>query len=279
MGNSWRAAAVPAAILAALLAAAAGVRGDDSHLWGASAALTAGPEVRDPFFEFCVGLAEGDSLGAWTGVDLARRIAATGRRSKLPVEMVVRIERRAIPASEQPISRDRRATRRWRVELDADLSRPLPYSILGYHPGTLHVSRVLEAFEWIMPGASVRVDGPDGPELRVGTLHALRLEAGHVVLDADGLVDKLLGKKLDDTWTEAFVLARVDGAADPRENGLNGVALGRSRTGRPLNGAFDFRRDEVLPNGRPAARALSGLCRPVVAPYERPDPRAWSWKP
>ena len=100
-----------------------------------------------------------------------------------------------------------------------------------------------------------------------------------MVLDADGLVDKLLGKKLDDTWTEAFVLARVDGAADPRENGLNGVALGRSRSGRPLSGAFDFRRDEVLPNGRPAARALSVLCRPVVAPYEQPDPRAWSWRP
>ncbi|NTV04296.1 hypothetical protein HGA89_05205 [bacterium] len=165
------------------------------------------------------------------------------------------------------------------MELDADLARPLPYSILGYHPGTLHVSRVLEALEWVLPGTSVRVDGPDGPELRVGAMHALRLEAGHVILDADGLVDRLLGKKLDDTWTEAFVLARVEGAADPRENGLNGVALGRARNGRPLSGAFDFRRDEVLPNGRPAARALSGLCRPVVAPYEQPDPRAWSWRP
>lgn len=275
MGNPLLAAAV----LAALLSVAGPARGADDHLWAAPVPPTAGPEVRDPFFAFCVALAEGDSLGVWSGPDLAARIAATGRLSKLPVEMIVRLERREVPLPLQPAHRGRHAARRWRVELDGDLARPLPYSILGYHPGTLHVSRVLEALEWVLPGSSVRVDGPDGPELRVGTMHALRLEVGHVILDADGLVDKLLGKKLDDTWTEAFVLARVDGAADPRENGLNGVALGRSRNGRPLNGAFDFRRDEVLPNGRPAARALSGLCRPVVAPYERPDPRAWSWKP
>lgn len=264
---------------AAFLLAAGTARGDDSLLWGAPAAPAAGPEVRDPFFAFCVALAEGDSLGVWSGPELTARIAATGRLSKLPVEMIVRLERREVPLPLQPAHRGRHAARRWRVELDGDLARPLPYSILGYHPGTLHVSRVLEALEWVLPGSAVRVDGDDGPELRVGTMHALRLEVGHVILDADGLVDRLLGKKLDDTWTEAFVLARVDGAADPRENGLNGVALGRSRNGRPLNGAFDFRRDEVLPNGRPAARALSGLCRPVVAPYEQPDPRAWSWRP
>jgi len=275
MGNSRFAAAA----LAALLLAAGPARGEDDHLWSAPAATAAGPEVRDPFFAFCVALAEGDSLGVWTGRELAARLAATGRRSQLPVESVVLLERREVPPALQPTHRDRRATRRWRIELDADLARPLPYSILGYHPGTLHVSRVLEALEWVLPGSAVRVDGPGGPELRVGTMHALRLESGHVILDADGLVDKLLGKKLDDTWTEAFVLARVEGAADPRENGLNGVALGRARNGRPLSGAFDFRRDEVLPNGRPAARALSGLCRPVVAPYERPDPRAWSWQP
>ena len=275
MGNSLFAAAV----LAALLSACGPARGADDLPWPAPAAPAAEPEVRDPFFAFCVALAEGDSLGVWTGQELTARFAATGRRSKLPVETLVSLERREVPLPLQPTRRDRRATRRWRVELDADLARPLPYSILGYHPGTLHVSRVLEALEWVLPGSAVRVDGDDGPELRVGAMHALRLEVGHVILDADGLVDKLLGKKLDDTWTEAFVLARVDGAADARENGLNGVALGRARNGRPLSGAFDFRRDEVLPNGRPAARALSGLCRPVVAPYEQPDPRAWSWKP
>ncbi|MDO9693257.1 MAG: hypothetical protein Q7W56_00845 [Candidatus Latescibacteria bacterium] len=268
-----------AAVLAALLSACGPARGADDLPWPAPAPPAAGPEVRDPFFAFCVALAEGDSLGVWRGPELAARFAATGRRSKLPVETLVSLERREVPPPLQPTHGDRRATRRWRVELDADLARPLPYSILGYHPGTLHVSRVLEALEWVLPGSAVRVDGDDGPELRVGTMHALRLEVGHVILDADGLVDKLLGKKLDDTWTEAFVLARVDGAADPRENGLNGVALGRARNGRPLSGAFDFRRDEVLPNGRPAARALSGLCRPVVAPYGHPDPRAWSWRP
>ncbi|NTV04849.1 hypothetical protein HGA89_08100, partial [bacterium] len=159
MGNSRFAAAV----LAALLIAVGSARGGDDHLWGAPAAAAAEPEVRDPFFAFCVALAEGDSLGVWSGPELAARIAATGRRSKLPVEMIVRIERREVPLPLQPAHRGRHAARRWRVELDGDLARPLPYSILGYHPGTLHVSRVLEALEWVLPGTSVRVDGPDGP--------------------------------------------------------------------------------------------------------------------
>ena len=36
--------------------------------------------------------------------------------------------------------------------------------------------------------------------------------------------------------------------------------------------------DEVLPNGRPVARAMSGYSRPVVAPRVEPeDSRAWHW--
>ena len=101
-----------------------------------------------------------------------------------------------------------------------------------------------------------------------------------MVLDVDYLVDKILGRYLDDTWTEAFLISRIDEAPEPEDLGLHGMALGRSRKGRPVSGAFDFSQDKVLPNGRPVAKVLSAYARTWVAPWKEPEgSRAWSWKP
>lgn len=240
----------------------------------------AAPEIRDPFFDFCIGLVEGDSLGVWTGADLAAHAVGLGRQSKLPLDRIVRIERRTALPEEVVGDWTARTDRRWRIELAEALALPLPYSILGYHPGTLHVSRVIDATEWNYPVSILRVPGEKPPRrVRILGITAVRIETGHFVLDVDGWLDRLLGKKLDDTWVEAFVLGRVVDSGDPEELGLQGIALGRSRDGRALSGAFDFKHDAVLPNGLPVARTLAGHCRAAVAPIDRPDPRAWSWQP
>ena len=53
---------------------------DDDDLWdndhdsrSVEEILASGPEIRDPFFEICLGLVQGDSLGVWTGDELAAR--------------------------------------------------------------------------------------------------------------------------------------------------------------------------------------------------------------
>jgi hypothetical protein len=240
----------------------------------------AGPEIRDPFFAFCLAMIESDSLGVWTTDDLAAYAASLGRRSRLPLDVVRSIARSAARPDEVQGDWTARMDRIWRLELGEDLALPLPYSILGYHPGTLHVSRLIEAGEWTFAATSLLLPAAEPPRrFRVYGVAALRIETGHFVLDVDGWLDRLLGKKLDDTWVEAFVLGRAAGTEDPEERGLQGIALGRSRQGRPLSGAFDFRRDEVLPNGLPVARALAAYCRRVVAPVDEPSPRAWSWRP
>jgi len=241
----------------------------------------AGPEILDPFFEFCVALIEGDSLGVWTRADVEARVAASGRPTSLPVERLVRLERRAVPDSLVRVRRFARAGRELELTLDADLQLPLPYSILGYHPGDLHVSRRVLMTEWDIGDHGLRLDrGHDGRPYGLGAagLRALVVDAGWVVLDVDGWLDKILGRKLDDTWIEVFVLGRVVRAAVAEDLGLHGLALGRARNGRALAGSFDFRRNKVLPNGRPVARAFSGLVRPMLAPYDEPaDSRAWDW--
>lgn len=228
-----------------------------------------GPEIRDPFFEFVVAIVESDSLGTWNRDDLLAYVAASGRETKLPIERIVTLSR--LPDG----LTDRRVVR---LELDTALEMPLPYSILGYHPGTLHVSRVVATTEIDLHDALLRLPGErDGPvKFWAAGVRAMVVSEGHVVLDVDGLVDRLLGKKLDDTWMQGFVLARVANAPESEDDGLNGLALGLSRKHRPLSGSFDFRHDKVLPNGRPVAKALAYYCRRTV---DLPESEAWNLKP
>jgi hypothetical protein len=257
---------------------------DDLEDWydvGHIGPIADGPEIRDPFFEFMVNLVEGDSLGVWTTDDILAYITASGRPSKLPVERLVSVSRDTVPLGEAVRAYHYPARRSLRLELDADLRLPLPYSILGYHPGTLHVSRVVETVEWNLLSATLRLpdDGDDPARIWAPSIKALGIKSGHVVLDVDGWVDRLLGKKIDDTWIEGFIVARISGSPDPQDNGLNGLVIGRSRKNRPLSGSFDFRRDKVLPNGRPVAKALARYCRHWVAPPDKTGPEVWSWKP
>lgn len=229
------------------------------------------PEIREPFFAIVIAIAEGDSLGVWTGPELRARVRASGRRSRLPVERIVRLERwEAAPAEDETRDGARRA-RTWRLELDRPLVTPMPYDILGYHPGSLRLSREIVLGEWRLGDLNLHLPGngkEPGRDFTVAGLFVLRLEQGWLVLDADGLVDRLLGAALDDTWTEGIALARVDGERAA-------VALGQNRGGRPLSGEFDLRQDKVLPHGRPRARALSGYGRPFCAV---PDQAARAWR-
>ncbi|MCB1183598.1 hypothetical protein KDM41_09190 [bacterium] len=227
-----------------------------------------GPEIVEPFFAFLVGLADADSLGAWSGADLAAWTAASGRESRFPLTEVVRIERRR-PQPERagrfgpPVRAD------WRLELAAAQDRPMPYSILGYHPGSLRVARVLELAELAPLAFSLELPADDDAvrHVQVDSCRVFALEGGHVLLDADGWLDALLGAGLDDSWTLGFVTARTEGE-------LVGLAVSLGRDGRRIYGEFDFRADKVLAHGRPLANALSRTSRAWldVAAGNLPDP-------
>ena len=94
------------------------------------------------------------------------------------------------------------------------------------------------------------------------------LERGHVLLDADGWLDALLGAGLDDAWILGFVIGRQEG----RLLGL-GVSLGRK--GRHIYGEFDFANDRVLAHGRPLASGLSRLSRKWLNNADGNLPTPW----
>jgi hypothetical protein len=126
---------------------------------------------------------------------------------------------------------------------------PLPYSILGYHPGDFRGSRRL-VFSEVHAG-NLALTGLQPPEF-VSDVILFRLDEGHLLLDVDGLVDRLLGKALDDAATVGFVLARHD-------TRLLGLAVSLGRDGRRINGEFDFRRTRCCPTAAPGQGSERGL--------------------
>jgi hypothetical protein len=229
-------------------------------------------EMREPFFRFALGLIATDSLGVWTRTDLDRYIAASGEPTRLPLARMVNVERRVAVGAE----RERRAgsvvERVWRIELTEAFTVPMPYSILGYHPGSLLFSHEVILSEWHLgsPDLAFTIDGRERLFTTAGLI-TVRIDAGYLVLDADGWLDALLGKALDDAWTVGFAFGRLNGR-------LVGVGISVNRSGRKIYGEIDFAKDEVMAHGRPPARALNYYCRPWTAPPQGQPDRAWQFE-
>ncbi len=262
----------PPLLLAALFGLSApAARAAGWNEFGTTAApvVAVADTIVEPFFAFVLDRAESDSLGIWRGTDIAELGRARGRSSRLPVDRLLTLERRRpLPGSEGRHA-GARVRAEWVITFDGPLGFPLPYSILGYHPGSLRVAPSLVLAElapldltlsWREQRRNVRQ--------AVGAVRVFVFERGHVLLDADGVVDRLLGGLLDDSWTVGFVTAR-DGE---RRLGV-GVMLGRD--GRPIYGEFDFARDRIQAHGRPLAGALAGAARRWLDPDHGPLPRPW----
>jgi hypothetical protein len=216
--------------------------------------------VLDPILELLVAIVDNDSLGTWDGAALARYTAASGRRSRLPVEDIVRIVRRPATAAEAERRRGACVTRMWELELTHALRIPLPWSFLGYHPGTVAGARTFVLSEWRLADPTREVAGDSRlAEFGVTDVHVLRLDKGWFMLDVDAWLDALLGGLLDDYWVCGYVLARHEGR--PIE-----VSLLVKRDGKDDYGQFDLGHDRIVAHPEAVARDLNLLARPWVAP-------------
>ena len=225
-------------------------------------------QVVEPLFAFVFSLVEADSLGTWTAADLLGFAEAWGHPSAFPVaEHLESLTREALTGEAVLEHRGVRCTRRWIVRLRPELSEfPLPFSILGYHPGTLSIGTPLVLNEWWLGERSVHVT-VEGVTRRYDAeaITVWQVVEGWLVLDVDGWLDTLLGKAADDAATEGFTACWVQGE-------LIGVGNSVGRKGRRIYGEFDFRSGEIENHGRPLARGLAFYTRGWVRPDER-DPR------
>lgn len=260
-----------AGIALAILAAGGGPSASWHEIGGPAAPKPAtGPEVRDPFFALVLALGDADSLVAWSGAEVRAALAAGGPPSRLPVTGLDSLVRRRPRPPERAAwaGSDLRAI--WEVVLPEPVDAPMPYAVLGYHPGSVRCAARLVLGEVVLPDHTVPGGGDGGPAwVAASEVRVHPLLAGHVVLDVDGLPDALLGSLVDDSWTLAFVSARLGGERV-------GIATSVGRDGRPIFGEFDFRADRIILDGRPEAAALSREARALVASRRRGLPAPWS---
>lgn len=189
--------------------------------------LPAQPLVKDGVFAVLVGLVESDTYGSLTSEHLGRDLTRRGARSRLPYRKLRELRR--APG-------DPEGTAHVEAVFEGPLEISVPYTILGYHPGSLRADEVCAFTEWRL--GTVEVPSPTGP-VAIQDVRAFTFRSGKIRLDFDGWLDWVMGGALDDT--------NVTGIAIFRHRGRwIGVGLGWNDRGQPRSGSFDFEQDKVL---------------------------------
>lgn len=235
----------------------------------AAVAPALGDSIVEPFFAFVLGQAAADSVGRWRAADLEAFAAARGTPSRLPVEHLVSLERRRPAPGSEGRYPGARVAAEWVLAFDDRLTFPLPYSLLGYHPGSLRLAPTLVLAELAPVDLTLSWRAKHGREQHaVEQARVFVCERGYMLLDADAVVDHLLGDLLDDAWTVGFATAR-DG-----DHWL-AISLMLGREGRAMYGEFDLARDRIEPHGRPLAEALAAAARRWQEPAADRLPEPW----
>jgi hypothetical protein len=233
-------------------------------------ASAGGGKIREPFFDFLLGLVQADSLGEWSGAQVREHARQRRRTSKFPLHELVSLSRSRPDSVRARRYHGAEVHAVWRINLSAAQDRPMPYSILGYHPGSLRIARQLVLSELAATNLNLHFTADDRTQSQLLTaVRVFALEQGHVLLDADGWLDALLGAGLDDAWILGFVTGWQD-------DNLLGVGVSLGRKGRRIYGEFDFANDEVLAHGRPLIAALSRASRAWLNATDGNLPEPWA---
>jgi hypothetical protein len=217
-------------LLSSLDASAAGLHVFEKGRPRALAEVPTADDVGDPLLALLIGVLDADAFGT-VGRGLLDSVVVAGGGSKLPYEDVKTLARE--PAGGGVISEVEILLRR-----AVDLG--VPYSILGYHPGSVRAPKQVLLREWRIPQHDIRwVEDDHSREARFVELRLFSVEKGRIEMDVDWWLDKLLGSKLDDTHLVGFVITEHEGKR-------YAVAFGYTKDGRGRSGCFDLEADEII---------------------------------
>ena len=207
---------------------------DTVHI-GLPRTLDPAPMVKDPVFGLLIGLVSSGEYGDLSGDRLGAELRRLHANSVLPYQALDTLTR-------LPVKAGRTAT--VKVTFHGDLNLPIPYSILGYHPGSFNTSQTCIFREWIFDRLLLPQDvegsaAANPPTLELDDVHLFGVAQGKVLIDIDGWLDSLMGDKLDDTWVTGLLLCRYRGE-------WFGFAMGYNRKGEGRSGALSFTKDRIL---------------------------------
>jgi hypothetical protein len=220
-------------------------------------------QVADRFYGYLIGLIEANTCGVIDSGKLEEVLHNFKGRTSIPFEKIKEIRRQcATGASVRNVS----------VAFNGDLEAPVPYSILGYHPGAVRASQTVSFLEWYLPSDKIRVNAKES--LEVSDVFVFGLYEGWAVVDIDAWVDRILGGLLDDTRIAVLVLFKYKGE-------WHALAAGYGRSGEGRSGIFNFRTNKILFPTPRELQALAPHYRNLVVRTKHvtvPLPPASQWK-
>jgi hypothetical protein len=200
-------------------------------------------QVVDRFYGYLIGLVDANACGVVDGEQLHRVLKDKLGKTAIPFATIEEIRRECAPGS---------AVRDVSIIFKKDLDTPVPYSILGYHPGSVAASCTVRFLEWYIPSQRISVTRQEALDL--SQVFVFGIYDGWAVVDIDTWVDKILGGFLDDTRIVTMALFKYKGE-------WHGLAAGYGRSGEGRSGIFNFQTNKIL---FPTPRELQ-----VIAPYFR----------
>ena len=220
--------------------------------------------VSDRFYSYLIGLIDANICGVVDDRQISKVLRDYKGRTSIPFEEIKEIKRECVSGS---------TVRDVSITFKRNLRTPVPYSILGYHPGSVTANRKVSFLEWYIPSKKIILSLTESIEL--SQVFVFGVYEGWAIVDIDAWIEKLFGGLLDDTRIVVIVLFKY-------KDEWHGLAAGYDRSGNGRSGIFNFRTNKIL---FPTPRELQAL-----APYFRnfvvrtkhltaPSPPASKWKP
>jgi hypothetical protein len=181
-------------------------------------------QVKDTFFAYVLGIIQ---TGVEIDIDNAgMRSILTAFKSTLalPFDLVTRVTQHA----ESP-----QDARTIGVEFSRDVSIPIPFALLFYHPGSI-VATQLVTFTvttgtWADPNGSA-----------TAPVYVLSLSEGSILIDIDDWLEVLFRAYIEDTWIQHLVFFTWHGE-------WIGLLEGKGReTDRMIRAYFNFTRNTII---------------------------------
>ncbi len=221
-------------------------------------------QVFDRFYSYLIGLVNANTCGVIDGNLLGNVLDGHRSKTAIPFDTIQEIRRECVSGS---------AVRDVSITFKGDLHTPVPYDILGYHPGSVAASHMISFREWYMPAQNIGAGSADPVEL--SQVYVFGVYDGWTVVDIDTWVDKLLGGFLDDTRITIMALFKYKGE-------WHGMAAGYGPSGEGRSGIFNFQRNKILFPTPQEMQAIAPYFRNFVVRTKHlnaPMPPVDQWKP
>ena len=197
-------------------------------------------EVKDSFFAYVIGIIR-EGIDVELDAEAMRGVLTEFRSTlELPFDLIARVSQSRTTQPDERILE---------IAFRGPVTIPIPFSLLGYHPGSIRATQNVVFRETRFTYPDARQPGADAPVFRLSPA------SGTLIVDVDQWLDDLFGGYVDDLPVQNLVFFTWKGE-------WMCLLQGRGYKGQPLRAFFSFRRNRIV---FPVPAELDSLGRAFVS--------------